>query len=89
MGCCLSVSIRFLYLMFARLASWLVLFARSPAAKDIEILVLRHEVALLRRNGHPPRLAWADRGGVRRADPVGLDYTISRRLPPRPEILAG
>jgi len=37
-----------LYLVFARLASWLVLLARSSAAKDVEILVLRREVAVLR-----------------------------------------
>jgi hypothetical protein len=43
------VSVRLLYLVFAQLASWLVLLARSSAAKDVEILVLRHEVAVLRR----------------------------------------
>jgi hypothetical protein len=35
-----------LYLVFARLAGWLVLLTRSSAAKDLEILVLRHEVAV-------------------------------------------
>ncbi len=55
------MSIRLLYLMFTRLASWLVLFARSSAVKDVEILVLRHEIAVLRRTGRPPRLGWADR----------------------------
>lgn len=54
------MSVRLLYLVFARLASWLVLLARS-SAKDVEILVLRHEVALLRRTRRPPRLVWADR----------------------------
>jgi putative transposase len=38
------------YLMLARVLSWLALLARSDAAKDIEILVLRHEVAVLRRS---------------------------------------
>jgi putative transposase len=55
------VSVRLLYLIFARLAAWLMLLARSSAAKDIEILVLCHEVAVLRRTRHPPRLGWADR----------------------------
>jgi putative transposase len=55
------MSVRLLYLVFARLASWLVLLARSSAAKDVEILVLRHEVAVLRRTRRPPRLGWADR----------------------------
>ena len=41
--------------------SWLVLLARSDAAKDIEILVLRHEVAVLRRNNPRPTLTWVDR----------------------------
>src|SRR4051794_6575700 len=37
------------YLMIVRLLSWLVLLARSDAAKDVEVLVLRHEIAVLRR----------------------------------------
>jgi putative transposase len=46
------VSVRLLYFIFVRLGSWLALLARSSASKDAELLVLRHEVAMLRRT-HP------------------------------------
>jgi putative transposase len=55
------VVFRLAYLMLARMASWLALLARSDAAKDVEILVLRHEVAVLRRRNPHPRLTWPDR----------------------------
>ena len=47
--------------MLVRLLSWLVFFARSDAAKDVEILTLRHEVAVLRRTNPRPTLTWVDR----------------------------
>ncbi|WP_460491591.1 hypothetical protein [Dactylosporangium cerinum] len=47
--------------MFCRTVGWLALLARTSAAKDIEILVLRHENAVLRRQNPKPRLDWADR----------------------------
>jgi hypothetical protein len=55
------VSPRLIYLVFCRIAGWLALFARTSAAKDVEILVLRHENAVLRRQNPTPRLDWADR----------------------------
>ena len=64
-----------LYLIFLRLGSLLVLLGRSSASKDVELLVLRHEVAVLRRGNPKPRLNWADRAvlaALVRLLPTGL-----------------
>ncbi|WP_239334604.1 integrase core domain-containing protein [Frankia sp. CiP3] len=55
------MSVRLLYLIFVRVCGWLVLLGRSSASTDIEVLVLRHEVAVLRRTQPTPRWDGADR----------------------------
>src|SRR6266568_3922307 len=67
------MSLRLLYLIFIRVC-WLVLLGRSSASKNAELLVLRHEVALLRRTHPRPRLDWADRA---------ILATLIRLLPTR------
>ena len=57
----IAVSLRLVYLIFDRLLHWLLLLGRTSSSKDIELLVLRHEVAVLRRTNAKPRLDWADR----------------------------
>jgi putative transposase len=67
-----NVSLRLLYLIFDRLLGWLLLLGCTPASIDIELLVLRHEVAVLRRANPKPHLDWADRA---------VSAALIRRLP--------
>jgi hypothetical protein len=56
-----AVLVSLVYRSLAALLSWLALLPRSSASKNAEILILRHEVAVLRRASPRPRINWTDR----------------------------
>src|SRR4051794_6264983 len=56
-----GVSLRLLYLIFWRVLGLVLLMGRTSSTKDIDLLVLRQEVAVLRRTNPRPHLDWADR----------------------------
>jgi hypothetical protein len=69
------VRVRLIYRFAVAVLSWLALLARSSASKDAELLVLRQEVAVLRRVNPRPWLEWADRAvlaALSRMLPKGL-----------------
>ncbi|MFI1856212.1 hypothetical protein [Streptomyces sp. NPDC020480] len=53
--------VRLVYLIVTRIFAWLFLMTRSSAAKNAEILILRHELAVLRRQVASPKPGWPDR----------------------------
>jgi putative transposase len=56
-----AMSLRLLYLIFQQMLRLVLLLGRTASTKDVELLVLRHEVTVLRRANPRPRLDWADR----------------------------
>jgi putative transposase len=75
-----------LYLVVCRLFAFLVLLARGVRSKELEILVLRHELAILRRQAGRPRFEPHDRLLL-----AALSRVLPRRscgaFPVRPETL--
>ena len=61
LGRWVPVLVRLIYRSLATLLSWHALLARTLASKNAEILILRHEVAVLRRGNPRPRIGWTDR----------------------------
>jgi hypothetical protein len=68
------MALRLIYQMFTKLLGWIVLHTRSDTTKDIEILVLRHQLAVLQRRTPRPRMTWTDRA---------LIAALTRLLPVR------
>ena len=68
------MALRLIYQVFTKLLGWIVLRTRSDTTKDIEILVLRHQLAVLQRRTPRPRMSWTDRA---------LIAALTRLLPVR------
>jgi hypothetical protein len=68
------MALQLIYLVCTKILSWMVLRTRSDTTKEIEILVLRHQLAVLQRRAPRPRISWPDRA---------LIAALTRLLPTR------
>lgn len=66
------MTLRVVYLTVFRVFGWIALLTRSQASKDAEVLILRHQLAVLQRQVKRPKLSWADRAVI---------SALVRRLP--------
>ena len=76
------MSVRLIYVLMVRVFGWLILLGRSQGAKDAEILVLRHEVAVLRRQVARPKLSWTDRALFAALAPLLRELRACRLVTP-------
>ena len=58
------MALKLIYVMFSKLLGWMVLRTRSDTTKEIEILVLRHQLAVLQRRTQRPPMSWTDRAVI-------------------------
>jgi hypothetical protein len=58
------MALKLIYVMFSKLLCWMVLRTRSDTMKEIEILVLRHQLAVLQRRTPRPPMSWTDRAVI-------------------------
>ena len=75
------MTFRLPYLILVRLCGWLALLPRSDNDKNTEILVLRHQIAVLQRQVRSPRLSWAGPGGPGRSHPGGCPPRAAASCP--------
>ena len=68
------MAVKLIYQVFTKLLSWMVHYTRSNTANEIEILVLRHQLAVLQRRTPRPRINRTDRA---------LIAALARLLPAR------
>jgi hypothetical protein len=83
------VTFKLIYQLFAKLLSWTVLRTRSTAANEIEILVLRHQLAVLQRRTPRPRISWTDRAVIAALVDCCPPVAASDCWSPRPRSCAG
>jgi hypothetical protein len=84
-GMIAAMSLRLLYLIFQQMLKLVLPLGRTASTKDVELLVLRHEVAVLRRANPRPGLDWADRAIfaalMRRLSPTLRGHRLVTRAP--------